>query len=362
MEIEDFKKSFFARAFRRLNVSFGKGRLTSLMPLMRFYRRMICRSVLEGTTFRDAIRPLRAGDYGIYLENRFSHPSLLASIPVIALFPSLGARTILDLGSGAGHHAYLIASFMPDAELTCTDKSYINLYLLRRFMAPEAKLICHNLDFPLPFDDPFDIVFSSDVLHYIVNQKETAAECMRLTKPEGHLFLCHLHNAMVYNFVPGHPLTPSQWRGLFEEIPHQVYPEDGILKDFVSRNRFDLGALPDESALEISNGLIIAASRTQDVRKLSVDDPFARMVDRDVRWVPNPIYKRVRGDGEKDLYEFTWFTENYKKECPQLAEIMPEKVELPAGLEALKPVRASREDLLEMARKLAVVNMPDSYA
>jgi SAM-dependent methyltransferase len=362
MEIEDFRKSFTSRVLRRINRMIGEGRLKSLMPVISAYRRSACRSVLDGATFREAIRPLGAGDYGTYLENRFSHPSLLAAMPVIALFPALGAERILDLGCGAGHHAYVIASFAPEAQLTCVDKSFINLCLARRFMVPDARLICHNLDHPLPFDEPFDVVFSSDVLHYVDRQKETAAEAIRAVKPEGYLFLCHLHNALVFNFVPGRPLDPAQWSSLFEVIPHRIFPEDGILKDFVLRNRFDLGEHSSEDALRASNGLILAGSRKHDVSALSIDDPFERLLERNVQWIPNPIYRRVASGGERDTYEFSWFSEGYRTECPQLEEIMAGRIELPAGFEPMKPVQIPRDELLGLAKQLAVVNVPDHYA
>ena len=108
--------------------------------------------------------------------------------------------------------------------------------------------------------------------------------------------------------------------------------------------------------------LILVGSGKQDFRTLSIDDPFSRFLEMEGNWVLNPIYRRRSGDEDKDVYEFTWFSENYKVECPQLEEIMAPRIELPKGLEALKPIEASREELLEMAKKLAVLNIPDNYA
>lgn len=329
--------------------------------LLSTYRRIRCKSVLQSSTFQIAIRTLATSEFSIYLENRFTHPSLLASLPVIMLFPFLRIKHILDLGCGAGHHAFLFTWLLPEANLTCVDRYYINLYLTRKFMAPKARLICLNLDFSLPFVDPFDVVFSSDVFHYLRNKEHAASECLRILNPMGFLVLCHLHNALAFNVVPGQPLTPSEWKRLFARIPHYLYPEDGLLSDFMVRKQIDLGKLLTDRALQASNALSLVGSFERNIPRLSLGDTSSIMLEKKANWVLNPIYKRSLKKNGTEEYKLFWFSEKFRTECHKLEEFLPSTIELQAGVWNNKKIEASRSELIELAKRFIILNYPQNY-
>src|SRR5205085_8779071 len=78
---------------------------------------------------------------------------------------TVGARRILDLGSGTGVTARRVLAAHPGASLVGIDESEGMLAHARAFV-PEAVFLVRRLEDPLP-DGPFDLVVSAFAIHHL---------------------------------------------------------------------------------------------------------------------------------------------------------------------------------------------------
>jgi SAM-dependent methyltransferase len=327
------------------------------------YRTISSRPFIERPTFCSAMDSLQAGEFGIYLENRFAHPSLLSTLPLIMLLPHLHAKRILDLGCGAGHLAFLMNCYVPAAELTCVDKFYTLLYLARKFLAPSARLICLDLQFPLPVLGHFDVVFSSDMFHYLKQKEYTTSECLRVLAPSGYLIICHLHNSLASNITPGHPLSPSQWSHLFANIPHRLYSEESILTDFVQNGKIDLNMVPGERQLEASPAITLVGSFTKDISSIFLKNLFSIMKSKTEKtnWVLNPLYKYSFTKNRISQYDLVWPSKKLRIECNQLEELMPSTVFVPVDICEYHKTDTFEAEFYRLIKQFTILPYPTNY-
>lgn len=93
---------------------------------------------------------------------------------------------LLSLCCGHGPFELMARAREPGASVLSLDGQLLNLYVTRRFVAPDGEFVCHDVQFPLPFDDgAFRGVFSSSCLGEIPAQATFVGEAARVTAPEG---------------------------------------------------------------------------------------------------------------------------------------------------------------------------------
>ena len=106
-------------------------------------------------------------------------------------FDLRGAKSILDVGSGAGQIAgHLLKYGDKDASLTCTDLSRQMLRRARnRLKSPRPQFVSCDLS-QLPFPDAsFDCITCSYVLEHLPNPEPGLAEMSRVLERGGRMFL-----------------------------------------------------------------------------------------------------------------------------------------------------------------------------
>ena len=118
-----------------------------------------------GTTFIDLAASLgRQGDLD-YFRYRFSDLSYLSTS---ALLTPLTRGPVLDLGCGAGHGIHALLRRIPKALVVGLDLNYSLLYLAKRFVAPQALLVCADASTRLPFlEGAFEAAYSADTFQYL---------------------------------------------------------------------------------------------------------------------------------------------------------------------------------------------------
>ena len=102
-----------------------------------------------------------------------------------------GARSILDVGSGAGQIAKHVLKYAdPDARLTCLDLSHVMLRRARARMKSDRPefLVADLSHLPLA-DDSFDCITCGYVLEHLPDPKAGLAEMARVLEPGGRIFL-----------------------------------------------------------------------------------------------------------------------------------------------------------------------------
>ncbi len=122
-----------------------------------------------------------------YFMSRFFSPRVNTLAVQLGHLPLDGR--ILSLCCGQGVFENLLAADGRNKDLTCVDGQFLNLLITRNYIAPQGSYICHDVQFPLPFNDgTFDGVFSSTCLPEIPAQRTFAREAIRATSDSGWTF------------------------------------------------------------------------------------------------------------------------------------------------------------------------------
>lgn len=111
-----------------------------------------------------------------------------------ALAHGPGARDALDLGTGPGHIAILLAQQSPALRVTAVDLAEQMLILARRNVARqqiEDRVVLHRRDVKATgfADASFDLVTSNSVVHHIPEPLEFFAELRRVSRANAGLFV-----------------------------------------------------------------------------------------------------------------------------------------------------------------------------
>lgn len=316
------------------------------------------------STFRRALHDLRPGTYGDYLFHRYANPSFLSSI---GLLPSLGAlerRRVLDLGCGTAHATFVSRQVFPDLSAVAADHDFINLYLARRFIVPDAAHVCIDLEAPLPFsDDAFDAVFCLDAFHYVRSKRALVRELDRVVERQGIWLFAHLHNALVFNLSPGMPLSPKGYLRCFDGVQPRLFAEADILNALVLEPEIDLRNSPSDVTLQGSNALCMACSRREDVWR-SYENVTAHLCSDRSLLAINPIYQGTY-DGPTAHLQMIWPNARLRTECVGLNAYIPEAHEVDRSLlDRVESESTTAEDVPEiqkLAKLFVLVPLPPHY-
>jgi Methyltransferase domain len=93
---------------------------------------------------------------------------------------------ILSLCCGHGPFELFLQGRHRTVPVVSVDGQLLNLFVVKRFIAPDSSYICHDLQFSLPFKDgAFSEVFSSTCLSEIPSQALFVRESLRVTSNAG---------------------------------------------------------------------------------------------------------------------------------------------------------------------------------
>jgi SAM-dependent methyltransferase len=208
-----------------------------------------CRAALAARTLREAMAHLRFGAVADYFAFRWSDPTFLSALALLDAHAG-GRRRAFELGCGIGH--LLRELVRRGVAATGADVVFAKLWLCRRFVAPEAQLVCLDARDALPFADAlFDLALCHDALHYLPEPAHAVAELRRVAGADGAVIVGHAHNAAVENLSPGAPLDVA---GLAALLPGARLYDDAEL----GRALVAGAAAPPRAARELESSAAIA--------------------------------------------------------------------------------------------------------
>jgi SAM-dependent methyltransferase len=347
-------------------------------------------------SFQEILRYVRTETYADYLIHRYANPSFFVALGVLSILEELehGAAVyeaaearekdtrsapavvsaakavqprpprVLDLACGTAHTSFLIQVLFPEIATVAADHDFINLYLARRFMAPGATYLCIDAEAPLPFaDHSFDAVFCLDAMHYIRSKKALSLEIERTLTPEGICLLPHLHNAKVYNPVPGMPLSAEGYLECFADLEPRLFSEPRLLDLVMHEQRIDLGAPASEEERGAANSFCIVGSRRAGMWR-NYNSITARLCQKPEYLGINPIYK-VGEEGNAMHLEMQWPNPILAKECARIEAYLPKQHEFDRGLwDRILRGTTTLDDkpaICELVKSYVLVPLPSRY-
>jgi ubiquinone/menaquinone biosynthesis C-methylase UbiE len=101
----------------------------------------------------------------------------------------LPAERLLDVGCGTGTLLEMFAAFGQSSELVGVDKVPAMLLVARQRLGQRAKVV-HSDAASLPFaDSHFQLVISTNALHYFADAEAALREMRRVLEPQGNLVI-----------------------------------------------------------------------------------------------------------------------------------------------------------------------------
>lgn len=302
-----------------------------------------------------------------YLTHRYANPSFLASVGPILLLGDLagasGAPTVLDLGCGAGHATFLMRLLFPELAVVSADQDFVNLYLTRRYMAPDGLQLCIDGQVPLPLPDhTFNAVYCQDAFHYMAAKKPAVAELKRVAHPGALWLFPHLHNRLCPNMVAGIPMSPSGYLACFDLPEGRMFAESDLLRGLVDDRTVDFETVPSADALDRAPNLTFIRGLKSSWRK--VTDFPAALARRPERLTINPIYQRTSASDGVRL-RLTWPNPVIQKECAEAETVLPTEIRIPADQWARierHQITAGESWSDDLIARFVLVALPPNYS
>jgi SAM-dependent methyltransferase len=305
---------------------------------------------------------LGKGFVDTYFKQRFSSESFWSLYPFLPLFAEKKDR-ILDLACGVGHSSFVLERYVNPNQLFSTDFSFKNLFLAKKYFAPNAEFVCLDSTKTLPFKTG---VFSSVSMldaFYFIRSRTLAQEMKRVTSSTGLLLLLHVHNSLAFNLGnPLEALTPKNLFHLFEDkrFKTTLMPEKRVLENFLSNDELRLTEQHDQDELNSSNAMIILSTREEPAESIyrNVQSDFLKINDN---LIINPIYKIVK-KGNLILLQRPLGVSSFGDNLPTSEEFLPEEVEVhPTSLSGRRIEIADTEVLRKLQKKFVIINVPEKY-
>lgn len=131
-----------------------------------------------------------------YLRRADSIPHRSEGESVLIEFVPVSAKTILDLGTGAGRLISLLKPLRPAAEFVGLDFSPTMLAGARDAFRNDRSvtIVAHDFDAPLPLMGRFDAVISSFAIHHLIHERKRALyqQIFEILAPNG--VFCNLEH------------------------------------------------------------------------------------------------------------------------------------------------------------------------
>ena len=182
-----------------------------------------------------------AGDIFPYFFARFGQPRYVASIEMARHLP-VGRGPVLDLACGFGHLMYHLGARDEAVETVGVDRNFFQLWVGRRYIAPDQRFVCADRVDALPFaDDAFAASLCSDAFH-LFDAQQGAADEMRRVAADDTIILDRLGNRLLEPFDSTFERSPEGYADLVGDAPVRLTSEDELIGAYRAGRGLDLTA------------------------------------------------------------------------------------------------------------------------
>ena len=310
-------------------------------------------------TFADAVTTILPDGEGEYYVRRFGDPTFLVADGIARAVARVVTTTVpdgrfVDVCAGCGHLTRTLDTLRPaDAPpVVAIDGSFWRLFVLQKFLVPDADVICMDANLALPLASHLaSLAICNDAFSYIWSKRALSTDMQRLTHAQGAVVLTHVHSMYGDNATAGNTLAPSAYGALLDR-PARVFDDGRIRDERVRAQVIDLETPlavdvgPDAISVVASNDLRVFAEHV-------LPDPEVCGVLR-----VNPLYF-VTAEGEMLQLELSFPSAHYADEFKAVRAYMPATLTIPRRW--LERSHWNDVEVLALRRTSVLIDIPESY-
>jgi stage V sporulation protein SpoVS len=199
----------------------------------------------ENITLREAMSCLKYGAVADYFAYRWSDPTFLSGLKLLETHLPAKTSNVFELACGIGH--YLREFHKRNIQAIGVDVVFSKLWLARRFVAPQAKLIVCDANYDFPFGDGvFEASFCHDAFYFMPEKQHIADELKRTTR--GAILIGHAHNANAENFSSGAAVSVTEYQSFFDK--GAIYDDAELTAAFIENRQPQAQSIDELSKTE----------------------------------------------------------------------------------------------------------------
>ncbi len=302
----------------------------------------------ETLTLRDAMQHLKYGAVADYFAYRWSDPTFLSGLCLLENHLPPSCEKVFELCCGIGH--YLREFDLRGIQATGADVVFSKLWLARKFVAPNAKLVCCDANFDFPFaDKSFDAAFCHDAFYFLPEKRRVASELKRATN--GAILIGHAHNSEAENFSSGAAVSVAEYAAMFE---NPVLYDDAELTRALIENRKPNARNVEE--LKMTEAVALATNERNETSSVNFNLPLPKQSLR-----INPLLDA----GNFEVFSAPKYpSERYEKEYAPLLDylILKDENVSPSVHKTMRNADWSRDEkLIDLARRRIFLDLPENW-
>ncbi len=357
LETETLPQTLPGKAIRKLALSGVAGE----MPVA-LWRRLTAPKLGDIRSFAQGAKRLNNQGFGQYLADRYALPSFHAALPVCTMLQAASPRSILDLGSGAGHYMIVLKKLFPDANYIGVDQFYANLLLGQLFLNPSRDLCaCTNLKHPPCVKSSFDLIFASDILYALSVGEDAVMQYLKQVSDNGEVYIPRFDHCWDKSYK--HP--PLNCPDLLPKMTRYILDESATIETIRENGELGLASFLEQQDLNTCRAYGVLYATQRDAPNWRVTDyhslaakTFAGM------WRIGRWYSHEKDAGcQMRLKSNPNITIANQSEWRQtIAPLLPDELNLPASeLNADGAVAPHCAELPNLIRNFAVTLTPENY-
>jgi len=323
----------------------------------------------ETATYKETVEAIGPNFEGGYFLYRFSDPTFVVAQAVVEAIGRTvlgGNRRAIDICGGSGHLTRSLLRFSAVPPILA-DLYYAKVWLARRFTAPGCEPVCCDGNAPMPFArGAFGLAMCVDAFMYIWTKRQFVNEMERLVdgrspgSEAGTVLIGHTHNERTWSPSHGQPLTPEGYAALFETFEPRIFGERSLFADVVERGVVDLARRESKESLDADPALTIVGTR--DPRVFARHQlPAPNIPSGELRLNPLYVVDADRADPARATLRLRFPDADYEQEYGACRQYLPDEVSVDRrALDAL-PSRVVPAELIDLARRRVVLDLPPRY-